>query len=438
MNRSHSRSPVTWLVILSLFNHVGYTGTRFVALLSVLALSDSSFLAGALLATLSLVPMLTSLPLGRWIDRHHKAGPMRVGAAMTALGCFLPIVFQDVVALFIAVALVGTGYNVHQIALQSTMGRAARDVVHRTRLFTWLSLCVSISMVVSPLISGFGIEHGGYRVAQAIVLLGPLATLGLLWHRRERLAIEPALAASPRPAPAKAVPVTLITPNGTGWFGRWAIGWTHRRQARRVNRAPSSIGLLRDVPVRQVIIASVSVSLAFDLHTFAVPLLGHKMALGAAEIGTIIAFFSAGTFAVRVCMPWLVRQVRGWTIVHAAMLTCAAGYFLYPWTPDTAVMCGLSFVIGMALGSCQPNVLALLHEVVPHHRAGEAIALRVMFSYVSGFMLPLVFGALAVRLGVAPLFFAIAANLVLSWWFSRRKRVLKPARKPSDDDALHD
>ncbi|QEI07395.1 MFS transporter [Pigmentiphaga aceris] len=429
MNRLHSRSPVTWLVILSLFNHVGYTGTRFVALLSVLALSDSPFIAGALLATLSLVPMLTSLPLGRWIDRHHKAGPMRLGAAMTAAGCFLPIVFQDVVGLFVSVALVGTGYNIHQISLQSTMGRAASDLVHRTRLFTWLSLCVSTSMVVSPLIAGFGIEHGGYRVAQAIVLLGPLATLGLLWHRRKQLALEPALAASPRPAPAKPAPVTLVTPAGTSWFGRW----TSRRQARRAHRAPSSIGLLREPPVRQVLLASVAVSLAFDMHTFAVPLLGHTMALSPAEIGTIIAFFSAGTFAVRVAMQWLVRRVRGWTIVHGAMLTCAAGYYLYPLAPDTAVMCALSFVIGMALGSCQPNVLALLHEVVPHHRSGEAIALRVMFSYVSGFMLPLVFGALAVHLGVAPLFVAIATNLVVAWWFSRR-----PVQHKSSGDASHD
>jgi MFS family permease len=430
MNRLHSRSPVTWLVILSLFNHIGFTGTRFVTLLSVLALSDSSFIAGALLATMSLVPMLTSLPLGRWVDRRHKALPMRVGTAMTALGCFLPIVFQDVVALFIAAALVGAGYNVHQIALQSTMGRAARDVVERTRLFTWLSLCVSTSMVVSPLIAGFGIEHGGYRVAQAIVLLGPLVTMVLLWRRREQLAAEPGLAASPvrkrDPAPA----VTAVIPLDAGPVGRWRA----RRQARRANRAPSSMDLLRDMPVREVIVASVAVSLAFDLHTFAVPLLGHTMALSASQIGTLIAFFSAGTFAIRLVMPWLVRQVRGWTIVHGAMVTCAIAYYVYPWAPDTAVMCGLSFVIGMALGSCQPNVLALLHEVVPHHRSGEAIALRVMFSYVSGFMLPLVFGALAVHLGVAPLFFAIATALMLARWFSRHS----PRRTPPGADATHD
>jgi MFS family permease len=430
MNRLHSRSPVTWLVVLSLFNHVGFTGTRFVTLLSVLALSDSSFVAGALLATLSLVPMLTSLPLGRWIDRHHKAEPMRAGSAMIALGCLLPVLFQDVVALFIAAALVGTGYNVHQIALQSVMGRAAKDVVDRTRLFTYLSLCVSISMVVSPLIAGFGIEHGGYRAAQAIVLLGPLATLALLWRARARLALEPALAASPRAAPASQ-PAAPVSPADAGWIARLA-GW---RQTRRSRRGPSSMTLLRDAPVRQVIVASVAVSLAFDMHTFAVPLLGHGMALGPAEIGTIIAFFSAGTFAVRLGMPWLVRQVRGWTIVHGAMLTCAVAYYVYPWAPDTTVMCGLSFLIGMALGSCQPNVLALLHEVVPHHRSGEAIALRVMFSYVSGTMLPLVFGALAVRLGVAPLFFAIATNLVVSWWFSRRPGA---HRRPSAGDAPHD
>jgi MFS family permease len=430
MNRLHSRSPVTWLVILSLFNHVGFTGTRFVTLLSVLALSDSSFVAGALLATLSLVPMLTSLPLGRWIDRHHKAEPMRAGSAMIALGCLLPVLFQDVVALFIAAALVGTGYNIHQIALQSVMGRAAKDVVDRTRLFTYSSLCVSVSMVVSPLIAGFGIEHGGYRAAQAIVLLGPLATLALLWRARLRLALEPALAASPGAASA-GQPAAPVSPADAGWIARLA-GWRH---ARRSRRGPSSMTLLRDAPVRQVIVASVAVSLAFDMHTFAVPLLGHGMALGPAEIGTIIAFFSAGTFAVRLGMPWLVRQVRGWTIVHGAMLTCAVAYYVYPWAPDATVMCGLSFLIGMALGSCQPNVLALLHDVVPHHRSGEAIALRVMFSYVSGTMLPLVFGALAVRLGVAPLFFAIATNLVVSWRFSRRP----PAhRRPSAGDAPHD
>lgn len=80
----------------------------------------------------------------------------------------------------------------------------------------------------------------------------------------------------------------------------------------------------------------------------------------------------------------------------------------------------MSFVLGLALGSTQPGILALLQQYAPPGRAGEAFGLRMALINGCQVTLPLAFGALGTVMGgVMPLFWITAAALGAGRWFTR-------------------
>ena len=54
-----------------------------------------------------------------------------------------------------------------------------------------------------------------------------------------------------------------------------------------------------------------------------------------------------------------------------------------------------SFVLGLALGSVQPMILAMLHQVTPAYRRGQALGLRMLCSNGASILMPASFGPLA-------------------------------------------
>jgi hypothetical protein len=70
-------------------------------------------------------------------------------------------------------------------------------------------------------------------------------------------------------------------------------------------------------------------------------------------------------------------------------------------------MAAAAFGLGLALGSGQPNVLALLHGGAPVGRGAEAIAIRASLGNLSSVSLPLAYGALGVALGPFAVFWGL-------------------------------
>jgi MFS family permease len=92
---------------------------------------------------------------------------------------------------------------------------------------------------------------------------------------------------------------------------------------------------------------------------------------------------------------------------------------IYPFFTDVAILIGLSFALGLALGSSQPSILALLHQHSPPGRAAESVGLRMALINGSQVSLPLTFGALGAVIGIAPLFWAYALALAAAGWLNR-------------------
>ena len=161
--------------------------------------------------------------------------------------------------------------------------------------------------------------------------------------------------------------------------------------------------------------------MAWDLHTFFIPIYGATIGLSASRIGMILAAFAAATFAVRLMMPWIARRASEFEVLTVALFVAGAAYALFPFVAHAGPLMMLSFTLGLALGSAQPMVMSLLHSMAPTGRMGEAAGVRMSIINASTFAVPLLFGAVGSSVGLAPVFWSVGAALAGGGWFARRR-----------------
>lgn len=374
-----------WLCLLAMMNHVALTGGRIMVSLTALQLSLSTFKVGTLVAVFAVLPMLFSVHAGRWVDKVGIFRPLALGTSLVTVGTLLPFLSQTQIALLVASCSIGIGFMLHQVATQDLLGHAEPE--QRLRNFSWMSLALAGSGFSGPLIAGLAIDHLGNRLAFGLLTLGPLLSAAGLYLLRQRLrAADRALAGA---SSARAA------------------------EKRRVTE------LLAVPPLRRILMVNTILSGTWDTHLFVVPIFGVAIGLSATTIGLILAAFAAATFVIRLLLPFIQNRVRAWTLVRVAMATAAIDFMFYPFFTDVGVLVALSFILGLALGCCQPSMLSLLHQYSPHGRAAEAVGVRMALINASQVTLPLAFGALGGVIGVAPLFWAYSLALMVGGWFNR-------------------
>jgi len=146
----------------------------------------------------------------------------------------------------------------------------------------------------------------------------------------------------------------------------------------------------------------------WDVHTFVVPVLGHERGFSASVIGAILGAFAVAAACIRVLLPMFAAWVREWAVIAGAMAATALLFGIYPLMPFAAAMGVCSIFLGTALGSVQPMVMSMLHQLTPEHRHGEAVALRLMVINASSVVMPLLFGAAGAAVGASGVFWAMA------------------------------
>ena len=150
-------------------------------------------------------------------------------------------------------------------------------------------------------------------------------------------------------------------------------------------------------------------SSCWDVHTFVVPVLGFERGISASVIGTILGAFALAAAAIRLVMPLLAAHLREWKVLVVAMLTTAALFGVYPLMPTALAMGVCSVLLGFALGTVQPMIMSMLHQITPETRHGEALGLRLMVINASSVVMPIVFGSAGAVAGIAAMFWATGA-----------------------------
>ena len=365
------------LILAQICLHACMAGTRMAAPLLALREGYSPAAVGMLLALFALTQVFLALPAGRFADRHGLKRPIGYSVMAAVLGAGLAVAFPVFPVLCLTALLTGGATGVAVISLQRHVGRAAAGALQLRQVFSWLSIGPAVSNFVGPFTAGLLIDYagalpnstGGYRAAFFLMAVLPLASWFLVRPTRE---LPPLLAAS-----------------GSATTSTW--------------------DLLREPTFRRLMLVNWFLSSCWDVHTFVVPVLGFERGISASVIGSILGAFAVAAAAIRFVMPMVAAHLREWRVLVVAMLVTSALSAVYPFMQTALGMGVCSVLLGLALGTVQPMIMSMLHQITPEARHGEALGLRLMAINASSVLMPMMFGTMGAVIGIAGVFWATGA-----------------------------
>ncbi len=365
------------LILAQICLHACMAGMRLAAPLLALREGYSPAAVGVLLALFALTQVFLALPAGRFVDRHGLKRPIGYSVLAAVTGAGAAVAFPVFPVLCLSALLTGGATGAAIIAMQRHVGRAASGALQLRQIFSWLSIGPAVSNFLGPVTAGLLIDHAGsvpgsltgYRAAFFLMAVLPLITWFLVQRTRE---LPPVIVASAGPRPK---------------------AWD----------------LLREPKFRRLMLVNWCLSSCWDVHTFVVPVLGFERGISASVIGSILGAFAIAATLVRMLLPLLAAHLREWKVLVGAMLTTAVLFGIYPLMRSALAMGVCSVLLGFALGSVQPMIMSMLHQITPQARHGEALGLRLMTINASGVLMPMLFGSAGALVGIAAVFWATGA-----------------------------
>ncbi|MEY2659885.1 MAG: hypothetical protein RLZZ123_1057 [Pseudomonadota bacterium] len=360
--------------------HTCMTGMRMAAPLLLLREGQTEAAIGVLLSLFALSQVFLALPAGRLADRWGLRNCFFLAMGLSGSAAVMAAMWPNGVILGLAALATGAACGLVIISLQRHVGRMTQDLDQLRSAFSWLSMGPAVSNFIGPLSAGVVIDLFGF--GSAFLLLGLYPVLGGFLLRGVKN----------RP-PADAGPHAKLGP---------------------------AFELLREVPLRRLLLVNWFLSSCWDVHTFMVPILGHERDVSASAIGTVLGMFALAATLTRLVLPWVARRFKEREIIWAAMWVTGITLTAYPFAPNAWVMGAFSLVLGLFLGAVQPMVMSALHQITPEHRLGQALGLRLMTINASSVVMPLIFGAASATLGAAPVFWIMATSVTLGSRMARR------------------
>ena len=370
------------LILAQVCVHGSMTGMRMATPLLALKEGYSAAAVGMLLALFALTQVFLSLPAGRYADRHGLKRPLIISVAAACMGAGMSAAFPIYPVMCLSALLTGGAAGTALIALQRHVGRMAHNKDDLRKVFSWLAIGPAFSNFLGPFAAGLLIDYAGgeaasetgFRAAFLLLALMPLAA----------------------------------------WFWGRAVPELPSKDMAHSDKKETAWDLVQNRGFRRLLLLNWALSSCWDVHTFVVPILGHERGLPASVIGTILGAFAIAAAVIRMLMPVLTRHLAEWQVVLGAMVAACALFILYPFMPGAWSMGVCSVVLGFVLGSVQPMVMSMIHQITPAERHGEALGLRMMAINGSSVLMPVLFGSLGAVVGVSALFWAVGALVGVS------------------------
>ncbi|MDN3922818.1 MFS transporter [Roseateles violae] len=380
---THLRHAFPWLVATLIAVHACMAVTRVAASLWVLDHGHGEWAVGVLLSLFAVAPIVLSLWAGRLADRHGFHRPVGMGVLLASAGALIALASQQLWAIGLSCLASGGAISLAAVAIQREAGLMADDAGDLKRVFSWVALGPALSNAIAPVATGLLIDHAGYRSAFALAVVLP----ALSWALAQKV---------PRHPPQQ------------------HAGGEKSRPAWDLLRAPA---------LRHLLLLNIALSACWDAHSFVVPVVGHAKGLSAASIGLVLGSFAVAATLVRLAIVRWADDIDELKALRAAMLLATGMLAVYAWLPGTAGLMFGSAVLGLALGSVQPMVLATLHQVTPPERHGQALGLRMLATNGATVAMPLGFGLLAAASVAAAPLWLMASVLVAAQWPARQVRL---------------
>ena len=390
------------LILAQVCIHGTMTGMRMATPLLALKEGYSAAAVGMLLALFALTQVFLSLPAGRYADRHGLKRPLIISVVAACSGAGVAVLFPIYPVLCLSALLTGGAAGMALIALQRHVGRMAHNKDELRKVFSWLAIGPAISNFLGPFAAGLLIDYAGgeaasttgFRAAFLLLTLMPLAA----------------------------------------WFWARTVQELPALQTESASQKATAWDLVQNRGFRRLLLLNWALSSCWDVHTFVVPILGHERGLPASVIGSILGAFAIAAAVIRLLMPIITRHMAESQVVLGAMVAACALFIAYPFMPGAWSMGACSVLLGVVLGSVQPMVMSMIHQITPPERHGEALGLRMMAINGSSVLMPVLFGSLGTVVGVSALFWAVGALVGVS---SRLPWLIGKQDMPADEWSGH-
>lgn len=362
--------------------------------------ADAAFLA--VLATAFAAPALAgSVLVGRLADRVGGAWVVLVGAALMAVGSFVPLMAPEQWLLMLAAAAAGLGsvgvfVGQQAFVAHRNRGRASDDD------FGNLATMGSVGQLLAPpLVTGVA--------AIGAAPAHPHTSLGLL-------------------VCAVAACIAIVPSIQLCRVDR-ALPLQHAPGA-----APSgSLRLLRTPGLWRVIAVSGAMLVTMDLLYTFIPLWAAERGIDATVVGWLLALRALVSVVSRLGLGRLVARFGR---KAPLVLSMGCGVIALAVLPFSGVAAAVAVMIGLGvcLGLPQPLTLAWIVEIVAARDHGAALGLRMAGNRLAQTVVPLGMTAVAAPLGVAGVIWANAAILAVATGLAATSRPdADPATPPTGD-----
>lgn len=393
-----------WLLLLVLTSMLGQFSVNMVrpaTTYKVDALGGDAAMVGLVAACYAVVPLVTAMPVGRFIQRRRTlAAVISGGLLLMAAGAVAIALAPAIWGVLLGSAVLGFGQLAFAIGGQSGVTRTAGPA-QIDAAFGWFTAGVSAGQMLGPPAAGWimstapGAEEGIDRsimagaaaaLPAAVVLLLALLRLRTAQRRTGRRRRDEArTSAETRPA-------------GT-------------RPAETI----STLSILRRPQVGSHMVASAGLLALTDLLVTFMPLLGQRAGLSPTEVGVLLALRGFGSLASRTLLGTLVRRIPRQTLLIGSLILSAGCFVGVPISVGQLLPVGALMVAGgFFLGFGQPLTMTMVTAAVPDQARSPALALRLVGNRLGQVAMPAAAGALAGPVGPGAALWLGAAVLLVS------------------------
>jgi MFS family permease len=377
--RGDRASMVIQLLVVVLAN-TAMAGTRPTATYRTLSLGGSAFDVGLIQSAYSILPAVTAVLIGRWVDRFGEVRIYSVALFILGAGSVISGLADALLVLGVGQALIGFGTIAMLIASQAMIANRSRPERWASNYGTY-SAFLSLGQLLGPAVAAGVLSStlGGLdpeRAAFYVLAIGPfVGALVILILPNRGAAREP----SEAPAQGRFLEVVV-----------------------RILRRP---GMLAAVFVGVVVLSGIDILLAY------LPVLGEAKGLPVALVGLLLSVRAGTTLVARLFMDRLLKRL-GWVPVLAGSMTIAAvAITIVPLTVTPWLLIVLMAAAGLGIGFGQPMAVTFVASRATKADRATALGVRLAANRVSLLFVPAVMGAVAGSAGVDMIFWVLAAIL---------------------------
>jgi MFS family permease len=340
---------------------------------------------GVITAFFAILPMVTAVKIGRFIDRGNDARTAWFGGGLLVLACAGFALLQSLAALLLCTALLGIAHLMLVISQQVLCARhGGREGVDR--MIGNYMVANAVGQGIGPVIVGWA---GG---SASIPPTGLLFAIGLGFAALTfavSLLLRPGPPRPPRPEGHKVVPVAEIV------------------------RIPG---------LKLIFFVSVVTVAAQDLIVVYLPALGAERNISVDIIGMLLAVRAGASMASRFICPWLTVVMGRWRLMAVSTLASAIFYAAIAAPLPIALLVVMIAAAGFSLSNSITVSIATLLATTNDETRGTANSLRMMGNRMGQFVIPFLAGLIAAAAGVAGIFLIIGASLGVSGAIAQLQR----------------